>query len=58
MNQWQKKIEDTRRRMKELDERRVRMVRDREKPVVINAVSNAYLRELDKLKVYEYCSTH
>ena len=58
MNQWQKKIEDTRRRMKELDERRVRMVRDREKPVAINAVSNAYLRELDRLKVYEYCSTH
>ena len=58
MNKWPKKIEDTRRRMNELNERRIRMVQQREKPIVIHAVSDAYLREYERLKVYEYCSTH
>lgn len=58
MNDWQKKIEEIRRRVKDLDEARVRMVEQREKPVVIHAVSAAYRRELETLKIYEYCSTH
>ena len=44
--------------MNELNERRIRMVQQREKPIVIHAVSDAYLREYERLKVYEYCSTH
>ena len=58
MNKWQRKIDEKRRRVKELDEARVRMVERREKPIVIQAVSDAYRRELEALKIYEYCSTH
>jgi len=58
MNEWQRKAEEIRRRVNELDETRVRMVQRREKPIVIHAVSAAYRRELERLKVYEYCSTH
>ena len=54
----QKTIRDTRKRMDELDKQRVRMVVNHEKPVIIHAISDAYLREREKLKVYEYCSTH
>lgn len=57
-NDWQMKIEDVQKRITELNNTRVRMVKNHEKPVVIHAVSDAYLRELDRLKVYEYCSTH
>jgi len=57
-NDWQKKIEEVKERVNDLNESRVRMIKQHEKPVVIHAVSDAYLRELDKLKVYEYCSTH
>ena len=57
-NDWQKKIEEVKERLNDLNESRVRMIKQHEKPVVIHAVSDAYLRELDKLKVYEYCSTH
>ena len=58
MNDRQKKIEEIRRRVKDLDEARIRMVEQREKPVVIYAVSIAYHRELEMLKAYEDCSTH
>lgn len=58
MNKWQRKIEETRQRINDLDEKRVQMVKEHEKPVVIHAICDAYLREREKIEVYEYCSTH
>lgn len=57
-NLFQKKIRETRKRMDELDERSIRMVEERERPVYIHAVRKAYLRERKKLEAYEYCATH
>ena len=51
MNKWQRKIEETRQRINDLDEKRVQMVKEHEKPVVIHAICDAYLREREKLKL-------
>lgn len=58
MNDWQRMIRETRERMDALDKRRVRMIEDHEKPLIIHAVSEAYLRERERLTIYEYCATH
>lgn len=58
MNELYRKIQDTKKHMEELDKHRVRLVVNHEKPVVIHAVSDAYLRERKKLELYEYCATH